>query len=739
MNIIADNPYRILGVHSNASKREIVGKQGKIKAFAKTGRSLSFPIDCEKLLGPVNRDIEHVNQAVGQLALDKDKVMASLFWFMVVTSSDGYGIQELHEGYTSTAQEMFSSHHGVSSMINLAVTSLIRKDWSAAANHYIQLLENNTNFEQFVSAVADTPKSVTQQETEKMLVDALISNFSSVNWLDVLLNKSNEPIPWADKLRNSQLFTLLAPRYVDKAINQLSSLLSSVSNIPYEDAANQFKAAEKVDEESRSLLSTLKQSLGKTDVRYQKWADNVALQIVNSCIAYYNNVDLMEISEPKNLLRMLRYAYRTAEGQTAIDRCKKNLDIIKEALDQIPSQEILADVKHIHKELEEFTSHYSASIPANIDKLKNTLDLCHSFLVHIKATVGSNNEDYIAVSSEVVRVALNFIVAYVNTKIEAFNQSSGGFGTWEAQDLKITLKSLNPLFAELVGFDKSEECNKSFLRNRVTFNGFYNRFCRTSSSSYSYSQGPKRSYSSNTNSVKSNTAKTATNSKTDKFVAISAIVFIIICIIGFFVALLNQDKKESQNTQEMMVKAKAQSTDQDASSDTVAYGYDNDGNYSYDNESTSSDYTTIQYGTGDKPFADYYGGGIYDRNSRNSLKIDNGSDTDALLFLESLDGKKIRHVYIMRGESFTMTKIPGGRYIMKVMQGNSWNPDKYNGDGAPTGGFMEENSISKSEESDPFVYPSSSSQKYREYSITLYKVENGNMASENIDESELFN
>lgn len=76
---------------------------------------------------------------------------------------------------------------------------------------------------------------------------------------------------------------------------------------------------------------------------------------------------------------------------------------------------------------------------------------------------------------------------------------------------------------------------------------------------------------------------------------------------------------------------------------------------------------------------------------------------------------------------------------MKVMQGNSWNPDKYNGDGAPSGGFMEDNSISKSEENDPFVYPSSSSQKYREYSITLYKVRNGNMASENIDESELFN
>ncbi len=45
MTIIEQNPYRILGVLTNSSTKEITANYGKIKAFSKTGNS-SFKAGC---------------------------------------------------------------------------------------------------------------------------------------------------------------------------------------------------------------------------------------------------------------------------------------------------------------------------------------------------------------------------------------------------------------------------------------------------------------------------------------------------------------------------------------------------------------------------------------------------------------------------------------------------------------------------------------------------------------------
>lgn len=47
--------------------------------------------------------------------------------------------------------------------------------------------------------------------------------------------------------------------------------------------------------------------------------------------------------------------------------------------------------------------------------------------------------------------------------------------------------------------------------------------------------------------------------------------------------------------------------------------------------------------------------------------------------------------------------------------------------------------MSKSDMSDTFDYPYPKSGRYYEYEMTLYKVENGNFHTENINEDEMFN
>ena len=117
----------------------------------------------------------------------------------------------------------------------------------------------------------------------------------------------------------------------------------------------------------------------------------------------------------------------------------------------------------------------------------------------------------------------------------------------------------------------------------------------------------------------------------------------------------------------------------------------------------------------------------------------NEYDRDAVVFLETTSGHKIRHVYINASNSFTMSNIPAGRYVVKIMQGTSWNPDKDNGPDAPRGGFMKDLSMSESGSSDIFEFPTVSSGQYGSYDLTLYKVQNGNMSTHEIDNAAMFN
>ena len=45
MKIIEQNPFRILGVYSNATTRELMANSNKIMRFASTGGNVNFPND----------------------------------------------------------------------------------------------------------------------------------------------------------------------------------------------------------------------------------------------------------------------------------------------------------------------------------------------------------------------------------------------------------------------------------------------------------------------------------------------------------------------------------------------------------------------------------------------------------------------------------------------------------------------------------------------------------------------
>lgn len=849
MELIEQNPYRILGVLSNSSKKEIVANYGKIKAFSKTGKEVSFDNDFSQILKPMVRNEESSTKAYNAITLPKDKLSAGLFWFMQLTDFDEIALNHLRAGDLESAISVLRKKPTVSSCINLAVINLIIGNWTTALYYYVYLLNDDEKRVELLSIIADNPKLLSENEVVQVFVDKLLSAFPNVAWMEslnqkeVLLGDKNFEIK--DFFINSNVYSYFSKKNSDVFSKRLDFILTDASNAEGDNAKKNLKAAKTVEENAKIILHSLRLCLGKDNREYKSYCDKVANQILDNCINYYNH-DKGNPLRAQNIVLLLRYALRIAEGRTTKDRCKNNYDYIKSECDALIPKEIETEINYINKQISEFKRLNSVYNYAG--HLNATLDVCFQKLEVIKTKVGADNKYYVNASSNVVYFGIDIIIGEVNAKTKEYYNALEYNDAKELMELRMTLRWGKTIFDILKSFVKDSTCSERFSKSLKTFvelyemyhfesldiadgesitlavnapsfvalnQQFYIQFsinCKDDINfeapilnSFELLSGPTKTITDidtvYTYTLKAKTVGsfvlTSASAKVGNKVLTSPIKTIIVLnpspkkesikvdnkptnriytptdkpfskpsnsqkkdsmigwILGIILALIvlfisiiqcNQsngtDYIKSRSNTSVVESSDSDSHDSLKSTNST---YNHTGTNSYEEkdiyveQTPEPSYTPIYYKTGDRPYQSYYGKGRYDSETENSLLIKNGSTSDAVVFLETLSGKKVRHVYVRKGDSFRMTQIPGGKYIIKIFQGNSWNPEKYNGDSTPSGGFMKDISMSQSEDYDPFDYPYPSSGHYYDYEITLYKVTNGNMHTKSINSTEMFN
>jgi len=80
MQLIKNNPYRIIGIPAGASAREQERQIRRLRQFIDAGAIPQLLFDV-KSLGEITRTIDQVNEAESNLNLDQDRINAALFWF----------------------------------------------------------------------------------------------------------------------------------------------------------------------------------------------------------------------------------------------------------------------------------------------------------------------------------------------------------------------------------------------------------------------------------------------------------------------------------------------------------------------------------------------------------------------------------------------------------------------------------------------------------------------------------
>ena len=403
MNVLKNNPYRLLGVYTNSPTKERLANHNRIKAFLKVGKSVSFSLDLPQYLQPINRTDALVADADAKLALPKDQMFYALFWFIKTTPLDDIAFNHLIAGERSKAEDIWQKKETLSSLQNRIVCALMCDDYKQALSCAETLYGNMQYVGQLVSTVIGTSGGVDVTNLPFAFLDALceetdvkkiLPNITSSIWKKYIGEKAVKPL-----------------------IDKIQEAIDVAKKSRGKGSLARLNAGKILVKDIKNTLSQLKNFLSISDLQYQMIADKLGLEILQCGIDYYNESD--DADAAHKAMKLQEYALKIVVGQMAKDRCKENVDILQEIIDNLPPSDVFAEDKAIHEELRKY-----CLLPNKICHAVTLLNNTKPHLQTIKRKLGATDDYYLKISTLIVRSALSNVIAEVNEAQSIFNGDS---------------------------------------------------------------------------------------------------------------------------------------------------------------------------------------------------------------------------------------------------------------------------------------------------------------------------
>lgn len=445
MNVLKNNPYRLLGVYTNSPTKERLANHNRMKAFLKVGKSVSFSLDLPQYLQPINRTDTLVADADAKLALPKDQMFYALFWFIKTTPLDDIAFNHLIAGERSKAEEIWQKKETLSSLQNRIVCALMCDDYKQALSCAETLYANMEYVNQFVSAVIGTGGNVSVTDLPFTFLDALCEEIDVQKILPHIENSI-----WKEHISG---------KAINPLIDTIQNAIAIANKSRGKGSLARLEAGEVLMKSTKATLQQLMSLLPKTDLQYQMIADKLGFEILQCGIDYFNEAD--EADTAHKAMKLQKYAMGIVVGQMAKDRCKENVDTLQKIIDNLPPSEVYSEDRAIHEELRKY-----CLLPDKICHAVTLLNNTRPHLQAIKCKLGVSNGYYLKISSQVVGNALSNAIAEVN----ASNNNDILKSAWELTlfmdtfDLEVSFK------------EKTYKKNREILKQMCEERGLIHRF-----------------------------------------------------------------------------------------------------------------------------------------------------------------------------------------------------------------------------------------------------------------------
>lgn len=355
MRIIINNPYRVAGILSNSTEKDILKQKSKVKRFSEVGKTITSEYDFP-FLDSLERSSAIIDKAFSDIEQNQNKVTHSLFWFINMNSIDNTAIQHLISGNKEKAIEIWEkltvekevNPKNFSAFNNIGTLYLLensREKIKQGVTAKMKLIDSE-NFKYFIHTVADETFSIDTNKQIEIWIDELLTQltnkFSIVETIDFFSNCS----------KTTQKY--LSQKFTEAPIHRIETQIEQTQNKRSENKIDAYRFGIDLHQNTSKELTLLKSILGKSNLQYKMLADNVAKEIVQCSIDYFNESQEQSASTNyhEEAMKLVKFAQTIAINEATKNKIKESIDTLEEMKDRELSQaiEFLMSVKLAYEE-----------------------------------------------------------------------------------------------------------------------------------------------------------------------------------------------------------------------------------------------------------------------------------------------------------------------------------------------------------------------------------------------------
>lgn len=459
LKCVSQNPFRILGVTADASKKDIIANVNKFRAFLKVGRHVNGAFDTIPGISSVERTVEAIESAEKAIELPIDQLRWSMFWFVNKTPIDKIAFNHISSGNFDKALEIWNKMDNISSLHNRILIYLLRRDWYNATLTAGALL---ADYPSEVCSSVDTTLELGSKELLNLFFSSLEEEDCSII-PQIYSDLEQKGLPYD----YNKWINVLEQIYASQEMRQLSKCIAESKAANRKDTKlMRFYVDILLNNKNLPQISDL---LGPDSSDYIVIASKAASEALDCAINYFINSKNQDDVAEETLDLVNKVCEMAPLGSMARQRCEDSLEKIRGIVSNLPPKE----VRYYHKLLQSRIDDYDNE-PSTIPQASQFLKDCAPYLMSIKATLGANNEYYIKISTRIASAVVNDVIEDFNMQSEKLlpqlKTASGSNRESIVRQFKAVLKSATILMYQLqyIGMDPIFK-EKRYLPNYNTF------------------------------------------------------------------------------------------------------------------------------------------------------------------------------------------------------------------------------------------------------------------------------
>lgn len=359
LQIIKINPYRVLGVFANASKKEIVANISKLQVLAKLKKNVfsSFDADFINILGEIDRSEKSIKQAQSDLTLSSDKLKYAFFWFIKQNQFDEIAFNHLKKGNLDVALNILEKGASVSSCQNSFILHVLQGCYDKAIANVEELF--STYWDEFVHLILkEESLSVNTKAALTYYINTLISLFG----VDTLL----------EYVSNEDLRKVIVNNSSNIIIEQINENISYIKNVSSRIEEINFAYLFDIINKISSDLILLKSIVGVDSSKFIDISDIVAKEVLSLGDRISS---LKNLAWKEKVLNLLGFAQRIACSSLLKSKCHESYENLKNVVDQERRYKLIEEDVELIKS---YTKKSANSM--NLDELKAMINLVCQFV-----------------------------------------------------------------------------------------------------------------------------------------------------------------------------------------------------------------------------------------------------------------------------------------------------------------------------------------------------------------------